>query len=145
MRPWRRNMVLLVDSNVALDVFLKREPFFLNSMKVLALCGERKVQGVMAPHSVTNIWYILRKEYSQERRRELLLALLEYFDVAPLDKEKLVHGLYRTDFPDFEDCLQEECAYSVRADYIITRDKADYLASRTKVLSPEELVKLLGL
>lgn len=138
-------MVLMVDANVVLDVFLRREPFFLDSLKVLAVCGDGKAQGILAPHSVTNIWYILRKEYSQERRRELLLALLVYFDVVPLDKERLVHGLYRNDFLDFEDCLQEVCACSVRADYIVTRDKGDYTASRTKVLSPEELVKLLRL
>lgn len=138
-------MVLLIDTNVLLDYLAKRPLFQTAVDKIFDLVLEGKVQGVMTPHSVTNIWYILRKEYSQERRRELLLALLEYFDVAPLDKENLVHGLYRTAFPDFEDCLQEECAYSVRADYIITRDRVDYTASRTKVLSPEELVKLLGL
>ena len=101
-------MVLMVDANVVLDVFLRRDPFFLDSLKVLAVCGDGKAQGILAPHSVTNIWYILRKEYSQEQRRELLLALLVYFDVVSLDKEKLVHGLCRRDFLDFEDCLQEE-------------------------------------
>ena len=138
-------MVLMVDAKVVLDVFLRRDPFFLDSLKVLAVCGDGKAQGILAPHSVTNIWYILRKEYSQERRRELLLALLVCFDVISLNKKKLVHGLCRRDFLDFEDCLQEECACSVSADYIVTRDKGDYTASRTKVLSPEELVKVLGL
>lgn len=138
-------MVLLIDTNVLLDYLAKRPLFHTPVDKIFDLILDGQVQGVLAPHSVTNIWYILRKEYSQERRRELLLALLVYFDVVPLDKEKLVHGLYRNDFPDFEDCLQEECACSVRADYIVTRDKGDYTASRTKVLSPEELVRLLGL
>ena len=138
-------MVLLIDTNVLLDYLAKRPLFQTAVDKIFDLVLEGKVQGVMAPHSVTNIWYILRKDYSQERRRELLLALLVYFDVVSLDKEKLVHGLCRRDFPDFEDCLQEECACSAKVDYIITRDKADYAASRTKVLSPEELVQLLGL
>ena len=58
-------MVLMVDANVVLDVFLRREPFFLDSLKVLAVCGDGKAQGILAPHSVTNIWYILRKEYKE--------------------------------------------------------------------------------
>ncbi len=47
------------------------------------------------------------------------------------------------DFLDFEDCLQEECAAEVLADYIVTRNPEDYKISRIKVIEPSEFVKLL--
>jgi hypothetical protein len=47
------------------------------------------------------------------------------------------------DFSDFEDCLQEECAVEVMADYIVTRNPGDYKTSRIKVIEPGEFVKLL--
>ena len=47
------------------------------------------------------------------------------------------------DFSDFEDCLQEECAVEVMADYIVTRNPGDYKTSRIKVIEPGGFVKLL--
>ena len=38
--------------------------------------------------------------------------------------------------------LQEECAYSAKADYIVTRNKKDFSRSRISVVTPEELVAL---
>ncbi|MBO5690288.1 MAG: hypothetical protein J6R96_00315 [Spirochaetaceae bacterium] len=38
--------------------------------------------------------------------------------------------------------LQEECACSAKADYIVTRNKKDFSQSRVTVVTPEELVAL---
>ena len=70
------------------------------------------------------------------------MALLMYFDVVSLDKELLIQGLYRSDFSDYEDCLQEECACLAKAHYIVTRNKKDFSRSRISVVTPEELVAL---
>lgn len=43
--------------------------------------------------------------------------------------------------PDFEDCLQESCAYVNKLDYIITRNIKDFSNSRVKAILPEEFVK----
>lgn len=135
-------MVLLIDSNVLLDVLLKRNPFFIDSLQVLNLIFQGKARGILAAHTVTNVWYILRKDFDTESRRELILSLMEFFDVVALDKVKLIQGCYRHDFSDFEDCLQEECAYSAKVDYIVTRNKEDFSSSRVPVVSPKELVGL---
>ena len=47
------------------------------------------------------------------------------------------------EFSDFEDCLQEECAVEVLADYIVTRNPDDYKKSRVKVIELGEFVKML--
>ena len=80
---------------------------------------------------------------SAEKRRDLFLALLGSFDVISLDKEKLISALKRKNFTDFEDCLQDECALSVHADYIVTRNKKDFAWSKVTALSPEEVLEVL--
>lgn len=135
-------MVLFIDTNVLIDFLAKRDSFQSAVDKVFELILTGQAKGLVASHSITNIWYILRKDFSSEERRELLLALLMYFDVVSLDKELLIQGLYRSDFSDYEDCLQEECACLAKAHYIVTRNKKDFSQSRISVVTPEELVAL---
>ena len=59
-------MVILVDTNVILDVLLKRETYMLKSQIVIEKCANREVVGYLAAHSISNLFYILRKYYTQE-------------------------------------------------------------------------------
>lgn len=43
-------------------------------------------------------------------------------------------------FKDFEDCLQDECARMVNADYLVTCNLKDFKAAKTKVYNPDEIV-----
>ena len=55
-----------------------------------------------------------------------------------------MNALDNANFKDFEDCLQDECAAAVHADYIITRNAKDFMYSRVKAVTPEEFLKLHG-
>lgn len=137
-------MTALIDTNIILDVFLKRNPFYEASYRVLNMCCDKTVNGILSAHSVSNIWYIMRKEYNDEDRRVLLRALFDYFEVSSLNKQKLIAALERRNFDDFEDCLQDECAVEFSADYIITRNVKDFEHSKVKALSPEEFVRTVS-
>ena len=131
----------LIDLNIILDVLLKRLPFYENSLAVWNLCLSKKRKGALAAHTIPTLWYILRKEYTDAQRRELLSALFDYFEISSLNKEKIESALNRSDFKDFEDCLQDECAIDVEADCIVTRNKQDFETARTKVYTPEEFIE----
>lgn len=133
---------ILVDTNVLLDYLLMREPFYENAKKVVLACAKGSVKGCIAAHTVTNIFFILRKDYSVKERREVLFALCSIFDVEGIDKTKLMAGLENEDFSDYEDCLQMECAKAYRAEYIITRNVEDYATSEIKAITPQEYIKL---
>lgn len=47
-------------------------------------------------------------------------------------------------FKDFEDCLQDECARTVHADYILTRNVSDFVHAHVKAITPEEYLALHG-
>lgn len=140
-----KNITVLVDTNIFIDVLQDRIPFTDNSQAVIGLVTQKKIKGAVAAHSITNLWYILRKTHSDEERRNYLLSLFELFDVVSIDKNRLVAALEKSDFKDFEDCLQDECAYAINADYIITRNAKDFESSIVKALTPEAFLESVKL
>ena len=71
-------MVLFIDTNVLIDFLAKRDSFQSAIDKVFELILTGQAKGFVASHSITNIWYILRKDFSSEERRELLLPLMDF-------------------------------------------------------------------
>lgn len=84
------------------------------------------------------------KEKGRKKAETALAEILNMEKRLPedFDPEKELQEA-REDFTDFEDCLQEECAVEAMADYIVTRNPNDYIASRIKVIEPGEFIKLL--
>ncbi len=134
-------MTLLIDTNIVIDFLNKRTTYTPAVDVIFNKIISKQVKGALAAHSITNLWYILRKEYTDAQRRELLSALFDYFEISSLNKEKIESALNRSDFKDFEDCLQDECAIDVEADCIVTRNKQDFETARTKVYTPEEFIE----
>lgn len=133
---------ILIDTNVLLDYLLTREPFYEDAKNVLLACVDGKAKGCIAAHSISNMFFILRKDYNAKERREVLYNLCSIFDVEGIDKTKLLVGLQNEDFSDFEDCLQMECAKAYGAEYIVTRNVSDYTASEVKAILPKDYLKL---
>jgi predicted nucleic acid-binding protein len=141
-----KNMVnrILIDTNVLIDFALIREPFSEDANKIIELCLSEKIQGCIAAHSVSDMYYILRKDMEPRRRRETLINFCEIFEVIDIDKNKLVNSLKNENFSDFEDCLQMECAKEFDAKYIVTRNTDDYKTSVIQAVTPKEYLKILG-
>ena len=131
---------VLVDTNVLLDYLLIREPFYEDSYKIVSDCVDGKLDGCIAAHSISNMFFILRKDFEIKERREILINICKIFTVEGIDFEKILAGLYNEDFSDFEDCLQMECAKTFGAEYIITRNVADYQNSEIPPVTPQEFL-----
>lgn len=150
MQKWlligKKNMAnrILIDTNVLLDYLLTREPFYEDARKVVISCVDGRAKGCIAAHSISNMFFILRKEFSIKERKEVLYNLCSIFDVEGIDKVKLLEGLQNAEFSDFEDCLQMECAKAYRAEYIVTRNMDDYQASEIKPILPGDYLELQG-
>lgn len=125
-----------------LTIFLSREPFYEEAKAVICNCVDGGVKGCIAAHSISNMFFILRKDYNEKERREILFNLCTIFDVEGIDKSKLLSGLENENFSDFEDCLQMECAKTYGADYIVTRNVSDYSASEIKAVSPKDYLSM---
>lgn len=136
-------MLILIDTNVLLDVIARREPYIIFSEKVIDLCRQEIINGAIAGHSVLNAMYVLRKNFTLAERKEIFLSLCEFLYVESIDFGKIIQALKNDDFSDFEDCLQMQCALSLRADYIVTRNVKDFAASEIPAVTPEEFFNIL--
>ena len=137
-------MRVLIDTNVLLDYLAKREPFLKSAEGVFEACEEGRIDGAIAAHSFSNMFYILRNVFSVKERKKLLLDLCSLFAVESVDRQTIESALENDRFDDFEDGLQIECAKSFDADYLITRDPSDYEESPVPVLSPAQFIQMLS-
>ncbi|MBS3742352.1 MAG: hypothetical protein KGY74_09555 [Candidatus Cloacimonetes bacterium] len=56
---------ILLDTNITVDIALRREPHFYHSSKLLGLIDEKLIEGYITTTSLTDIYYIARKEKSR--------------------------------------------------------------------------------
>ena len=138
-----KNMALLIDTNVLLDWLLKRPPFVGAAEKIMEHCFNGNVDGYLASHSLTNVFYITRKDYSVEERKDIIRLLCVKLKVIGIDLQRILDAIDSDGFGDLEDALQVQCAYDEGMDYIVTRNINDFTASKVKALLPEEFLKLV--
>jgi len=136
---------ILVDTNILLDYVLMREPFYKDAKSIILACADGRINGCIAAHSIPNMFFILRKDYNEKERREILSALCTIFDIEGIDKTKLLAGLQKEDFSDFEDCLQAECAKAYGAGYIVTRNVSDYKISEVEAILPKDYLAVISI
>jgi predicted nucleic acid-binding protein len=137
------NMVVLLDANVLLDYLCDREPFRQDAARIFQLCAENAIHGFVAAHSITNIFYILRKRFPSQERKQMLLDICDVLDIVDVDKQKIIKALQNENFDDIEDYLQIECAKSASADYLITRNMDDFTESPLTAILPDDFLKRL--
>lgn len=133
-------MVLLVDTDVTIDFLISREPFCKLADMVFALCASRTCEGLLAFHTLPNIFYILRKDVSVSRRLELLGDLTSYMRVVSACHDGVRRAISKSEDRDFEDALQIQCAIEHGADYIVTRNTKHFWGSPVPYIEPADLM-----
>lgn len=130
----------MCDTNVIIDVLLKREPFIADSYKILKLCEERKINGFVSASSVTDIYYLVRKyTHSTDLAYKAVGKLLEIVKVCSVTNDDVLIAFQKR-AKDFEDCLVATCAKSIHCDYIATRNKKDFEGFGIPVFTPTEIL-----
>ncbi len=138
-----KNTVALIDANVILDYIASREPYYQDAYKIMEMCHSRKIEGYMAFHSVSIIWYTLRKFIPDPSdRRKWMKKILEITRVAGASHEAVLKAIDMENFKDLEDCLQDRCAESVDAQYIITNNVKDFKESTVRAISAKDFCTL---
>lgn len=138
-----KNMVLLIDANVIISYITNRNPGFAEAYQIMDCCREGRAKGFIAFHTVSILWYVLRKKPKFERR-SILLSLCELFTVTGASHQDVVDAVTSDDFSDFEDCLQEKCAENVGADYIVTEKIRDFKTSKVPAATPADMLAILS-
>lgn len=134
-------MKLLIDTNILLDVLLKREPFYYKAVEVLELVQYDNVQEYVSAAAVTDIYYIAYK-YLKDKGlvRQLLKKLMGIVSIAAVSEKEIEEALELA-WNDFEDSVQYVVALLNEMDGIVTRNPKDYKRADMKVWSPEQVLQ----
>lgn len=136
-------MKILIDTNVLLDIILNRAPFAEFSEQVFVAAKFATIDLFMSATTITDLYYIARKEKGREQTLLLIEDLLQCVDVISVNKAVILHALH-TGLPDFEDAVQEGAAKQANISIIVTRNGADFKNSDLDVYSPEEFITCYG-
>jgi predicted nucleic acid-binding protein len=135
-------MKILIDTNVALDVLLKRQSFLASGIQVLGL-SKLGIRLFLSASAITDIYYIITRTLKNKQiAMSLLKNLLATIDVAAVTGNEIRQAV-SLDWGDFEDAVQYAVGESIAVDYIVTRNKADFASASLPVVSPDELLSLL--
>jgi len=127
---------VLYDINVLLDVLLKREPCLADSASALDAVGQGQVEGYIAGHAVTTLFYLLQRELGMAKSRQVLAGLLTKMRVAPVTDAGIRQALNNS-FKDFEDGVTYAAAQEAEVSVIVTRNVSDFTKGIIPAVLPE--------
>jgi predicted nucleic acid-binding protein len=133
---------VLFDTNIILDIALDRKPFFDLSAKLFGLIDKKKIIGHVTASTITDIYYIAKKDRGNEVAIQFILNLLEVVEILGIDKNVIVSAI-NIGMDDFEDAVQASAAAYNEIGTIITRNKPDFTKSGLEVFTPAEFIESL--
>ena len=134
--------MILVDTDVLLDVALDRYPHADASSVFLAKVADRASEGFISWHTVSNLFYVIARARGATAARDFIAGLVSYLSVAPTSTEAV---RYAASLPmaDFEDAMQVAAARACGAEHIVTRNLSDFERSPIPAVTPQEALAQL--
>lgn len=77
---------ILIDTNVILDIVLDREPFAEHAVLLFKTAHEQRIHMFMTATTVTDLYYITRKEKDKATALSFIEDLIHFVDVISVDK-----------------------------------------------------------
>jgi predicted nucleic acid-binding protein len=130
---------VLFDTNIILDIALKRGSYFEEALKLFNLIDRKIITGHITASTITDIYYISKKETGHEKSIRFIKDLVEVVEVIGVEKSTILSAL-TLDMKDFEDAVQVSASASNEIEVIITRNKDDFTKARLTIVSPREFL-----
>jgi len=130
---------IFLDTNVVLDVILKREEFAKEAAIIFNLGEQNKLALSLSSLSMNNIDYIVSKIESKKKSRQIILKLISLVRVLKVDSSTIEKAAL-SDFKDFEDAIQNYCAEEAGINHILTRNLKDFKKSKLSIQTPKEFL-----
>lgn len=137
-------MKVLFDTNVILDVLLDRQPFSEEASILLSKVEQSEIIGFACATTITTIHYLATKTLGPDAATRHIQSLLSLFAIAPVNRVVLENA-FASKFKDFEDGVLHEAALHAGAEYIVTRNIADFKSTKLPVYEPKEFLNALEL
>ena len=137
-------MKLLLDTNIYLELFLKRENYLLIK-NLFFLFYRNNLETYITTESLRDIEFILRRQLHDYKIAKLFQhkAYEITSKVISITNDTAIDALF-SNFADYEDALQSFAAEESNIDAIITFNKKDYLNSNIPTFSPQEIFNYIS-
>lgn len=135
-------MKVFLDTNVVIDYFGRRAPYFsaLEHLSAMQEFGDAELW--VSAESFSDAFYLLRKSVAPDLLQSAFVKSLEFLNVCSVGEAEVAEAAQRS-WTDFEDCLIDVCAEKVKADFILTRDRDGFKRSRIASYAPDEFFNML--
>lgn len=135
-------MRILADTNVIIDALTSREPWNKSAEKIFLMAANQNIEMYITASSATDIYYLIRKYlHNTEVAKTIMGKLFSLTGILEVRADDCIDALASL-IDDYEDAVVEKVAHRNDMDYIITRNIKDYRAGDTKIILPEDFVKL---
>ena len=134
---------VFIDSDVILDFLLDRQPFIDEITFIIEKAIGKEIQLCVASHSVTNLYYIIRRLENKKKAKTKTINILKLVKVKNVGQSTIDKAIHST-FKDFEDAVQNFCAIESNHKIIITRNVKDFKESRLAILTQKEFLVKIG-
>lgn len=131
--------MILLDTDVILDVALGREPHVEASAALLDQIERGGRGAFVAWHTLANLYYIIRPARGDADTRTFLLELTRFVTVAPTDSDAFRFAT-SLEMSDLEDAMQVAAARACGVGTIVTRNIRDFRRAPIEVRTPAELL-----
>lgn len=134
---------IFVDTNIIIDLLAERKPHSKFSIELFEMAESKKIKLFASSHSFATAHYLLKKYIEEKKLRTILLGLLDFVTIIPIDIHIIKRGL-KSKYKDFEDALQILSATTIdKMDCIVTRNIKDFKGSEIPVYAPDEMMMRL--
>jgi predicted nucleic acid-binding protein len=134
-------MRIFLDTNVLLDLILKREPNYTSIAQICELAFRKGDTLVISGLSIVNAHYIVKKiaQTSESIIRTTLGNICNTCEIVALTPTVTMRSLVSA-FLDFEDATQYFCALENDCHVILTYNKKDFVHSTIPILTTAEFL-----
>ncbi len=135
-------MKILIDTNVIIDALTSREPWNKSAEKIFILAANHHIDMYITASSATDIYYLLKKYlHNTEIAKQVMGKLFSFTGIFAVTENDCMEAL-ASPISDYEDAVVEKVARRSDVDYIVTRNIKDFQAGNTKIILPDNLIKL---
>ena len=141
-------MIVLLDTNVILDVLQRREPWFADGQRIFYAIANQQITGCITAKEAADIHFFSRRQFTGQenvdaKARQVmtkLYALFELIDTLGIDCQNAI----AIDNNDYEDAIMMESAARAGMDCIVTRNPEHFKAASIPIYSPAEFAAKLS-
>ena len=113
-----------------------------DAVELLAEIERETAEGYVAAHAITTVYYVVAKAKGREVATMATSDVLRLLTVVPTDAGDFQRAL-SMDLIDFEDAVQSACALKIGANFVITRNAADFHGAPVTVRSAGEVLAIV--